>query len=243
MKIKKQRLIIAIFAIITLLLISPISVNAESCTLKCSGTTTTAAACITCCNKFDSNGIGISNFSEDDFKNVFGKDCDKYIENYEKTKKVTGSNAIDYCISKCSGKSGTAYNSCYNSCCKEKGCSTKEASTTTTKNTTNVTNTNSDNNNTINTCEGILGDKTNDKTVAWLIDKILSYLKILGPLLIVVLSSVDFAKTIIMSDEENMKKAQKKLITRLLAAVLLFFVPTLVQLLLDIFGITSCNIY
>ena len=88
-------------------------------------------------------------------------------------------------------------------------------------------------------CDSLFGSPSNPESVAWLLQQILNYLKILGPLLVLVLSSVDFAKAIISSDDDSLKKAQKKLVTRLLAAVLLFFIPFLVTWLLEIFGITS----
>ena len=88
-------------------------------------------------------------------------------------------------------------------------------------------------------CVGILGDPGNEETVAWLLQQILNYIKILGPILVVILSSMDFAKAIIASDDESMKKAEKKLMIRLVLAVALFLVPTLVSVMLSIFGYTS----
>ena len=87
--------------------------------------------------------------------------------------------------------------------------------------------------------EYILGDPDDEDSVAWLVQKILNYIKILGPILVVLLSSIDFIMVIVKSDNEAMAKAQKKLIMRLILAVLLFLIPTLVQAILDIFGITS----
>ncbi len=86
---------------------------------------------------------------------------------------------------------------------------------------------------------GILGDPNDENSVAWLLQQILNYIKVLGPLLVIVLSAIDFIKVIIQSDDESMAKAQKKLIIRLLLAAALFFIPTLVTVLLNIFGITS----
>ncbi|MGN1355331.1 MAG: hypothetical protein ACI4WP_01490 [Bacilli bacterium] len=106
----------------------------------------------------------------------------------------------------------------------------------------------SDNNNDVQynqelECEGLLGDPVNDPdSVAWFLVKILNYLKLLGPLMVLVLSSLDFAKAILMSDDESLKKAQSNLITRLILAALLFVLPTLIEVLLDIFGITSSDI-
>lgn len=85
----------------------------------------------------------------------------------------------------------------------------------------------------------ILGDIEDEDSVAWLVQQILNYIKILGPILVVLLSSIDFISVIVKSDDEAMAKAQKKLILRLILAVLLFLIPTLVEAILQIFGITG----
>ena len=94
--------------------------------------------------------------------------------------------------------------------------------------------------------DSILGDPNDENSVAWLLDKILTYVTIVGMILVVVLSSIDFLKVIGKGDDEAMAKASKKLALRLLFAALLFFVPTLTNALLDIFGLTSestCGIH
>lgn len=93
----------------------------------------------------------------------------------------------------------------------------------------------------LSSCESILGDVNTETDTAWLVQKLLNYLKILGPTIAIVLGSLDFAKAVINSDEESMKKAQGKFIKRIIAAVALFFVPILTQVLLGLFGITSDN--
>ena len=91
-------------------------------------------------------------------------------------------------------------------------------------------------------CKGILGNPDNEDSVAWFLVKILDYLRLLGPLMVLVLSSLDFAKAILTSDDESLKKAQSSLITRLILAALLFVLPTLIEVILDIFGFTSSDI-
>ena len=66
-------------------------------------------------------------------------------------------------------------------------------------------------------------------------------IKIVGPVIVIVLSSIDFAKVIIKNDDEAMAKAQKKLIIRLILAASLFFIPLLVELALNIFGLTGSS--
>ena len=60
--------------------------------------------------------------------------------------------------------------------------------------------------------------------------------------MVLVLSSLDFAKAILTSDDESLKKAQSSLITRLILAALLFILPTLIEVILDIFGFTSSDV-
>lgn len=91
-------------------------------------------------------------------------------------------------------------------------------------------------------CNSLLGSTEDEESVAWLLQQLLNYVKILGPILVVILSSLDFAKAIIASDDDNMKKAERKLMIRLILAVALFLIPTLVSVLLNIFGITTDQI-
>lgn len=91
--------------------------------------------------------------------------------------------------------------------------------------------------------DSLLGDVSNEDSVAWLVQKLLNYIRILGPSLAIVLGSIDYIKAIISSDENEMKKTNSKFVKRMIAAVLLFFIPTITTVLLDLFGITTdCGI-
>lgn len=115
---------------------------------------------------------------------------------------------------------------------KQKNTQTKSNSQTNTQNLTDGYDQNQ-------SCNSLLGNPSDENSVAWLIQKLLNYIQIIGPLLVVVLSSIDFAKVIVKSDDEAMAKATKKLTTRLILAALLFFLPVLVSVLLNTFGLTS----
>ena len=54
-------------------------------------------------------------------------------------------------------------------------------------------------------------------------------LKIVVPLLIIVLGIVDFAKAIASSDDKAISKAAKSLLMRIIAAICIFFIPTIVS--------------
>lgn len=85
----------------------------------------------------------------------------------------------------------------------------------------------------------IFGDINSPNSTAWLIQKLLNYIKVLGPTIAIALGSLDMGKAIITSDEENMKKAQSRFIKRILAAVALFFVPLLTGILLKMVGVVT----
>mgnify|MGYP003368211264 CR=1 FL=1 len=86
--------------------------------------------------------------------------------------------------------------------------------------------------------ESVLGDVNDEDSVAWLLQKILNYIKILGPSLAVIYSALDFTKAIVSSNSDSMKKTQQKLINRIIAVALLFLIPTLTEVVLEMVGIT-----
>ncbi|MDD2434724.1 MAG: hypothetical protein PHO63_00525 [Bacilli bacterium] len=89
------------------------------------------------------------------------------------------------------------------------------------------------------TCEVLMTPK-----VKAFLNKILGYIKIFGPILVVVLASVDFLKATVSQDSDALKKASAKALKRLAAAALLFIFPLLIQMLLDVVkinGITYCK--
>ena len=87
-------------------------------------------------------------------------------------------------------------------------------------------------------CEDIFGQE--EGQFGWLLNLILGYIKVIGPILVILLSSIDFIKAVVGTDEKAMKEAQSKLIVRLVCAAALFLVPTLVQLLMSFINQTVC---
>ena len=93
-------------------------------------------------------------------------------------------------------------------------------------------------------CSQLIDTET-EGSFGWLLQKILNYMKIAGPILVVLLSALDFIKAIASSEEDAFKKAQSRLVIRLVAALALFLVPTFVELLLGLInGISdpSCGL-
>lgn len=77
-------------------------------------------------------------------------------------------------------------------------------------------------------CEQILGDDLLDE-----IQKYINIIRIAVPILLFVLGTIDFAKAV-FSNEDEMKKAQKAFMKRVIIAVAFFLIPTLLNLLLTI---------
>lgn len=95
-------------------------------------------------------------------------------------------------------------------------------------------------------CHGIFGDPSKEDSTIYMIQKVLNYIKVLAPLLVVLLSGIDFAKNAMSGDQDEMKKATKKLVTRLACAVGVFLAPFLTGFIINFINKTSrdttCNI-
>jgi len=83
----------------------------------------------------------------------------------------------------------------------------------------------------VTSCEAILGD------VLDIIQTIFSYMKLLAPILVIFFGSMDFAKAVVASDDKEMKKATSNFMKRLIAAVLLFFIPWFIELMFSLPGL------
>lgn len=74
------------------------------------------------------------------------------------------------------------------------------------------------------------------KDVMALVQLVMKVICILVPIVMIVLGTFDLFKAVTAGKEEDIKKKQKALITRLIAGVLVFLVPTIVSLLTSLMG-------
>lgn len=88
------------------------------------------------------------------------------------------------------------------------------------------------------TCDELFGDKNDKNSIAYIIDLILGYVRIIIPIIIIVLGSLDLAKAVIAGKEDEMKKAQTTFVKRVILGVVIFFVPLLVNLIMELADIT-----
>lgn len=87
---------------------------------------------------------------------------------------------------------------------------------------------------TVYDCKGLL-----DSDLQLIIDYALTTVQIIVPILLVIFVTVDFASAVISQDKDAMKKATSKAIKRGIAAIVVFFIPFIVKLLLSWAGITD----
>ena len=65
-------------------------------------------------------------------------------------------------------------------------------------------------------------------------------LKIIVPLVLIVLGMIDLSKAVIASDDKGVSKAVNMLLHRFIAAVVIFFIPTIVSAIFNTF--TNMNL-
>lgn len=88
----------------------------------------------------------------------------------------------------------------------------------------------------------LLGDSNDETSLAWIVDRFLSYIRILGPVAMLLFSSIDYVKAVVTGAEDSFKKANKNILTRAGLIILLFLVPTIVNELIKLFNLAGPSI-
>lgn len=73
-------------------------------------------------------------------------------------------------------------------------------------------------------------------TVWQMIGKFLFILKILVPIVIIVLGTIDFGKAVLSNDDKAIMNSSKKLLTRIVIGIAIFFVPLIINLVFNMIG-------
>lgn len=82
-------------------------------------------------------------------------------------------------------------------------------------------------------CNGLLGAAMTE-----IVNNIFDTIKFAGPILVAVLTMMDFLKAVPSGNQDEIKKATQKFGKRAVAAILLFFIPLICNILFSIAGIT-----
>lgn len=82
-------------------------------------------------------------------------------------------------------------------------------------------------------CEEIMGDALD------VIQEVFDWIKIIVPILLILFGGLDFSKAVVMNDKDILQKAVSNFVKRCIAALAIFFLPTLINLLLSMPGISD----
>ena len=73
------------------------------------------------------------------------------------------------------------------------------------------------------------------------IKNIYNIIRFLVPVIIIVLSVIDFAGVVISGEDDKMEKAKKKFVIRIIVGIVILFIPIILELILKIAGILESN--
>lgn len=85
-------------------------------------------------------------------------------------------------------------------------------------------------------CNYLFGDPGTEGTVAHFLEQTLNIMMYAGPILCLVLSISDFVKAAASQDKDALSKATKTTGKRIIFAMILFFIPVLVDFLFPLLG-------
>ena len=69
-----------------------------------------------------------------------------------------------------------------------------------------------------------------------IVSLIIMLVQIVVPILLIIWGMLDFGKAVVGGDEEKIKAAQKIFLKRLIAAILVFLIVTIVKMIVDVVG-------
>lgn len=97
--------------------------------------------------------------------------------------------------------------------------------------------------NSVQTCSDIIGDPNEEGDFAYYLNSAFNFIQYLGPVILIIISIIDYARAISSGDKDIISKLNKKSVTRIIFVFLLFFIPLLIKIILTMFGMYSnCGI-
>lgn len=92
-------------------------------------------------------------------------------------------------------------------------------------------------------CNYLLGNKNDPNSLYSLLQYAFTAIKVAAPLLVIVLCTVDIVSAVASQEEKNMRACLSKSIKRIIAGVVIFFIPMLINLIIDLVDLTgTCGI-
>lgn len=81
-------------------------------------------------------------------------------------------------------------------------------------------------------CDGVFGSESDHTSLMYIIVRVFTWIRVAVPIILLILGIVDFSKVVISQDADAMKKAVSAFSKRCVMALLVFFVPWLLTILL-----------
>lgn len=81
-----------------------------------------------------------------------------------------------------------------------------------------------------------MGDCSSLSAVFVIIRVVFSIIQYVVPVILILMGSIDLVKAVTQGKEEEIKKGQKTLITRAIAAVIVFLIPLIVSIIMGLIG-------
>lgn len=92
-------------------------------------------------------------------------------------------------------------------------------------------------------CEALLGDPNFEGSPAYWIQFAFNIIKYVAIIALLVMVLMDFIQALVKSDKDALKAAATKAVKRFIYCVLIFFLPIIIEFLMELFGAYgTCNI-
>ena len=88
----------------------------------------------------------------------------------------------------------------------------------------------------LDVCTGYLGTTGVPEKLAYIVGLAIRIIQIVVPILLILWGMLDLGKAVMAQKEEEIKKGQNTFIKRLVAAIIVFFVVTIVKLVVNLFA-------
>ena len=95
----------------------------------------------------------------------------------------------------------------------------------------------------LDVCQGQIGATGLPSKIAFTIASIIRIIQIAVPILLIIWGMLDLGKAVMAQKEDEIKKGQQTFVKRLIAAVLVFFITTIVKLVVNLFADENSNIW
>ena len=82
-------------------------------------------------------------------------------------------------------------------------------------------------------CTGYFGSPSDSKSLMHIMVQIFRLLQIAVPIILLVMTTLDFSKVVFTDAKDGMEKAKKNFTKRAIMAVVIFFIPTILDILLN----------